>query len=73
MASEEFKNVERQLKLHLLAIERMFKNPKVTLIVRNELPDGANGDILLTNDNVDKVIECIQQLRKDGLDWPQTN
>lgn len=73
MASEQFKNVERQLKLHLLAIERMFKSPKVTLIVRNDLPDGANGDILLTNDNVDSVIACIQRLRNESTDWPQTN
>lgn len=47
------KNVEDQLKPYLTAIARLFKAPRITLIIRAPGGDDGNakGDLVLTNDN----------------------
>ena len=60
--------IEAQMKIstHLEAIERMFKAPKVTLVIRN--PELEDGDLIVTNDNFEDAIEAIKNLkdRKDA-------
>jgi hypothetical protein len=60
---------------HLEAIERLFKAPRITLLVR--APQLPNGDILLTQDDEATIIEAItRQMAKrpaverdaDGID-----
>lgn len=45
---------------HLEAIEKLFKSPKVTLVVRADaLPDG---DIVLTQDDPEAIVASVQKL-----------
>lgn len=53
-------NLYIELDGDLRRIARRFKNPKITLIVRN--PDLADGDVVLTDDDPQKAIEAIQKL-----------
>lgn len=46
---------------HLDQIGRFFKNPKITLVVR--APDLADGDLVMTADNLDDAIAAIQRLQ----------
>lgn len=46
---------------HLSAIAKLFKNPKLTLIIRNQdLPDG---DVLMSDDDADLAIAAINRLK----------
>ncbi len=55
-------NVKREIEVHLSRIAKLFKNPKITLIIRNDdLPDA---DLILTIDDLDKVIESINKMKK---------
>ena len=44
---------------HLDAIKALFKNPKLTIVVRN--PDLRDGDVIVTNDDLDLVIQAIEK------------
>lgn len=52
--------IEALLKAHLVEIARLFKAPRITLIVR--APAGANvkGDLILTADNLTEVMACLR-------------
>ena len=45
---------------HLEQIACCFKNPKVTLLVRS--PDLADGDFILTDDELEAAVAAIQRL-----------
>lgn len=48
------KEIEARLQSHLTAIAKIFRVPRITLIVRGQTPEeGANarGDLVITNDN----------------------
>lgn len=64
-----------QIVPHLEAIERLFKAPKITLLVR--APNLLDGDLLLTQDDEGAIVEAVRrQLAKppaierdqDGID-----
>lgn len=44
-------HVQRLLQEHLIQIARIFKAPRITLIVRGPDDGNAKGDLVLTNDN----------------------
>jgi hypothetical protein len=44
---------------HLAAIAGLFKNPKVTLVVR--APDLSDGDVVLTDDDLKSVIASLEK------------
>ena len=46
---------------HLAQIAEQFKNPKITLIVR--APDIADGDMILTDDDLNATIAAIQRMQ----------
>lgn len=45
----------------LAGIARRFKKPKITLVIRNL--DVEDGDVIVSDDDFDKVIEAINKLR----------
>lgn len=50
---------------HLAIIEKLFKpHCKLTLLMRN--PEVADGDMLLTRDDLDAVIASIEKLKGEG-------
>jgi hypothetical protein len=58
------KNIMRlyeDLQTDLDRISARFKNPKVTLIVRN--PDIPEGDVVFGNDELDSAIESVRRLQ----------
>lgn len=46
----------------LTAIRKLFLNPKLTLIVRS--PDLGDGDLILTEDDLDEVVKAIRKLAR---------
>lgn len=52
----------RQLARHLDAVSKVFKNPKVTLIVRS--PELADGDVVIGDDDLDEAIKAIERAKK---------
>lgn len=49
-----------ELAVHLDDIKKLFKNPKVTLVVRaSQMPDGKGG-LVMTDDDLDQVLGAIQ-------------
>jgi hypothetical protein len=59
--SPKMRRLQDELSDHLDRIIRMFKNPKVTLIVR--APDLPDGDVVIGNDDLDAAIVAIQRLK----------
>lgn len=47
---------------HMGEIKLLFKNPKVTIVVRN--PDLKDGDLIVTEDNIYDVIASIKKLQE---------
>lgn len=59
--------LQAQLSTELARIARMFRSPKITLVVRN--PDfGANGsaDVVIGDDDLDEAIKAIQRFKEIG-------
>lgn len=54
--------IEARLKAHIAGIARLFKAPRITLIVR--APEGANvkGDLILTADNLTLVMQSLRAM-----------
>lgn len=53
--------LHQKLAVHLEQISELFKNPKITLVVRS--PDLPDGDVVLTDDELDKAIAAIERLK----------
>lgn len=53
--------VEEKICRHLDQIGKMFKNPKITILVRN--PDLKDGDLILTEDSMDEAIKALEKAR----------
>jgi len=53
--------VHSEISVHLAEISRLFKNPKITIIVR--APDQPDGDVILSDDDLDRVIAAIENLK----------
>ena len=54
--------LHHKLDAELKKIARLFRNPKITLVIRN--PDLADGDVVLTDDDPEAVIAAIRCLEK---------
>lgn len=54
--------IESLLKAHLGAIAKLFKAPKITLIVRAPQFANASGDLILTSDNLTLVQMSLQSM-----------
>jgi len=61
MAPKYLRDLQEQIAYSLDEIRRLFKNPKITLVVRN--PDQADGDVVLSDDDLDKAIAAIVHLQ----------
>ncbi|MCW3837845.1 hypothetical protein ACFQ1E_17510 [Sphingomonas canadensis] len=61
--------VAAEISSHLDAIAAYFKAPRLTLVIRNPdtAPNGA-GDLVMTNDDLDLVIEAIRIRQEAGPD-----
>lgn len=59
LTREECMALYDQLMPHIEAIERLFKFPRVTLLVR--APNLPDGDLLLTQDDGDTICEAIRR------------
>ncbi len=57
--------VEQEISIYLNKIGKMFKNPKITLIVRS--PDIENGDMMLSNDDLNEAINSLEEFREKEL------
>jgi hypothetical protein len=55
------REVQVEIGLHLEQISRLFKNPKITLVVRS--PQLNDGDVILTDDNLESVVAAIRNLQ----------
>lgn len=44
-------NMEAYLQIHLAAIAKAFKAPRITLVVRGPSDGNVRGDLVITNDN----------------------
>ena len=53
------KEILEPLKSHLTAIGRLFKSPRITLIVRGPEIGNATGDLVLTTDNPTLAIKAL--------------
>jgi hypothetical protein len=64
MALSEFQRRElyRAIAPKLDAIAKLFKNPKVTLVIR--APDLADGDFIMSEDDLDAVADAVSRLSK---------
>jgi len=52
---------------HLDEIAKLFKKPKVTLVVRApEMPDGE-GDLVMTDDDLDQVVGAIMRRQSEAI------
>jgi hypothetical protein len=45
------RNMEAYLQIHLAAIAKAFKAPRITIVVRGPEDGNVKGDLVLTNDN----------------------
>jgi len=59
LTREECMALYDQLMPHIEAIERLFKNPRVTLLVR--APDLPDGDLMLTQDDEATICEAVRR------------
>ena len=54
------KEIEERLRPHLAAIARLFKAPRITLIVRAPEIGNVTGDLVLSNDNPTRAIAALR-------------
>lgn len=57
-------HIREEIAEHLNAIGALFKNPRVTLVVR--IPDLDDGDLVMTQDDPELVIGAIRRLAERG-------
>ena len=57
-------NLHDNLQNDLDRIKARFKNPKLTLIVRN--PDVKDGDVVIGDDDLNLAIESVRKLQKNA-------
>lgn len=60
-----------QLDRDLKRIAKYFKNPRITLVVRN--PDHNDADVVLTDDDLGEAIEAIQKLQLERREGEVSN
>lgn len=56
------RDLQESIAYHLDEIGRLFKRPKITLVVRND--ELADGDVVLSDDDLDKAISAIRHLQE---------
>lgn len=57
--------IQKELQQHVERISSLFINAKVTLIIR--MPDIEDSNLLLSDDEVEKVVDAMQNLQNKGL------
>jgi len=70
MAGQLPLHIRLDIQAHLDAIAVHFKAPKITLLVRPEVPDGLDADLVMTNDTLPALIEALK--RRHQLDPERT-
>ena len=55
-------HIAAEISDHLDAIKRLWKNPKLTLLIRN--PDLQDGDFVMTDDTLEAAISALQKRQK---------
>jgi len=58
-------HIAADIEYHLDAIARWFKNPTVTLVVRNDIGEGLDADVVMTKDEIPRAIEVLQRRHAD--------
>ncbi len=59
--------LQTELSEHMAKIAEYFKHPRITLVVRSpELPDG---DVVLTDDDLDAAIAAITRLKEHAANY----
>ena len=61
MAPKYLRDLQEQIAYHLDEIGRLFKHPKITIVVRND--ELADGDVVLSDDDLNKAIAAIARLQ----------
>lgn len=56
------RNLQEDICFHLEGIAKLFKNPKITIVIRND--ELADGDVVLSDDDFDKAIAAIRHLQE---------
>jgi hypothetical protein len=59
-------HVEGEIAGHLDQIKRLFKNPKLTLLVRNDIGPGMDADVVMTDDDLTSAIDALVRRRALG-------
>ncbi len=62
-APKYLRELQEQIAYHLEEIARLFKSPKITIVVRND--ELADGDVVLSDDDLDKAIAAIHRLQEN--------
>jgi hypothetical protein len=62
MSSQWLRHLQSDIADSLEDIRRLFKNPKITLIVRS--PDLADGDVVMSDDDLDQAIASLRHLQE---------
>jgi len=57
----DLSDVQAEVAYHLDRIGRLFKAPKLTIVIRS--PQLEDGDIILTDDDLPQVVAAIERLR----------
>ena len=67
------KDIEDRLRGHLTAIARLFKAPRITMIVRSPEEGNARGDLILGNDDP-YLVACALKARviDEAFLWAET-
>lgn len=64
---------QERIAAHMEGIKILFKNPRLTLVVRN--PDltaqGLDGDCVITDDDLDEAVKAIQKRQAEINPPPQ--
>lgn len=58
------RDLQAQIAAHLDDIGKLFKNPKITLVVRNS--DVADADVVLSDDDLELAIKAIRHLQENA-------
>jgi hypothetical protein len=59
---KKLERIHAEIGFHLDEIRQLFKDPKITIIIRNPMLNDA--DVLLTDDDLEKVIGAIKYLQE---------